>query len=200
MRRPSLRRILILALVLWLAAGARAEAGFKEGVAAYKKGDYAAAFKEFRPLAEQGNASAQYNLGVMYANGLGVPKDDREAVKWFRKSTEQGYARAQYNLGVMYDEGRGVPQDDKEAAKWYRKAAERGLARAQNNLGVMYVKGRGVPQDYVFAHKWFNIAGANGAERAAAARDRIAEKMTPEQIEEATSRARAWMKRHGKNR
>ena len=80
-------------------------------MAAYESKDYATALKLWRPLAEQGDAQAQYNLGIMYDNGQGVPQDDAEAVKWYRKAAEQGIAKAQYNLGVMYANGRGVPQD-----------------------------------------------------------------------------------------
>ena len=89
---------------------------------------------------------AQFNLGIMYANGEGVLKDDAEAVKWYRLAAEQGHANAQYNLGVMYDNGIGVLKDDAEAVKWYRLAAEQGYANAQHNLGAMYADGRGVPQ------------------------------------------------------
>ena len=96
------------------------------------------------PAAEQGLATAQYNLGVMYGTGEGVPQDDAEAIRWYRLAAEQGLATAQYNLGVMYDDGLGVPQDDAEAIRWYRLAAEQGLATAQYNLGVMYSTGRGV--------------------------------------------------------
>jgi len=76
-----------------------------------------------RKAAEQGNADAQSNLGVMYANGKGVAQDDQEAVKWYRKAAEQGYARAQFNLGHMYDQGMGVTQDYIEAHKWVNLAA-----------------------------------------------------------------------------
>src|SRR3989337_2079662 len=71
-----------------------------DGVAAYKKGDFATAIKKFRKLAEQGGAEAQNNLGAMYHEGEGVPQDYKEAVKWFRKAAEQGNAPAQSNLGV----------------------------------------------------------------------------------------------------
>ncbi len=114
-----------------------------DGVAAYQRGDYAAALRLWQPLAEQGDADAQYNLGVMYDNGRGVRQDDGEAVKWYRKAAEQGVADAQHNLGHAYANGRGVPQDHGEAVKWYRKAAEQGNAMAQVNLGVMYAKGEG---------------------------------------------------------
>ncbi len=88
-----------------------------------------------RARAEAGDAEAQYDLGVMYANGLGVPEDDAEAVRWFRLAADQGLANAQYNLGVMYASGEGVPQDYAEAVRWYRLAAEQGDAGAQSFLG-----------------------------------------------------------------
>ena len=64
--------------------------GFDEGVAAYDRGDYATALKEYRPLAEQGHAAAQYNLGLMYANGKGVPQDYVQAHMWFNLAAAQG--------------------------------------------------------------------------------------------------------------
>ena len=101
--------------------------------------------------AKSGDANAQLLLGVSYAEGHGVPKDDAEAVKWFRKAADQGFAEAQHILGMMYAKGRGVPEDDAEAVKWYRKAADQGHARAQYMLGNMYANGEGVPQDDVMA-------------------------------------------------
>ncbi len=120
-----------LALIAALYAGftlgltAPAWAGFDEGVAAYNRGDYATAVREWRPLAEQGYAKAQYNLGVTYRKGRGVPQDYAEAMKWFRKAAEHGNTGAQGKLGIMYAKGQGVPQDYAEAMKWYRKAVER---------------------------------------------------------------------------
>ena len=86
-------------------------ADFDMGVAAYECGDFATALREWMPLAKQGNAVAQNNLGVMYDNGLGVPQDDKTAVKWFRLAAKQRFADAQNNLGFMYRIGQGVPQD-----------------------------------------------------------------------------------------
>ncbi len=121
-----------LALIAALCAGftlgltaCTGEVDFNAGVAAYKRGDYATALRELRPLAEQGNANAQYNLGFMYINGLGVPLDYAEAAKWFRKAAEQGYAGAQYNLGLMYGNGEGVPLDYAKAHMWFNLAASR---------------------------------------------------------------------------
>ncbi len=80
--------------------------------------------KDLKVLAEKGDAQAQYNLGVMYERGDGVPRDFKKAVKWFRKAAEQEFADAQYNLGVMYGAGKGVPKDFKEALKWHQKAPD----------------------------------------------------------------------------
>ena len=82
--------------------------------------------EQLRKAAEQGDADAQFNLGLMYDIGKGVPQDYQEAVKWYRMAAEQGYADAQYFLGLSYATGEGVPENDAEAVKWYRKAAEQG--------------------------------------------------------------------------
>ena len=83
---------------------------FQDAEDAYNRKDYKTAYKLLLPLAEQGDAAAQYNLGLMYYTGQGVPQDYKEAVKWYRLSAEQGYAEGQYNLGVIYHEGQGVGQ------------------------------------------------------------------------------------------
>ena len=119
-------------------------------------------FDEMKALADQGEAAAQYNLGVMYADGDGVPENGAEAVKWFRKAAAQGDADAQYNLGVMYADGDGVPENDSEAAKWYRKAADQGDADAQHNLALMYDTGDGVPKNDAEAFKWYRKAADQG--------------------------------------
>jgi TPR repeat protein len=97
----------------------------EDGLAAFERGDYATALHLLKPLAEQGYASAQANLGNMYANGRGVPQDDAEAVKWYSKAAEQGVAQAQFNLGVMYARGEGVPRDYVLAYMWFTLAAAR---------------------------------------------------------------------------
>ena len=186
-------RLLKLLLVLLVCAAGPAVAGpLEDGVAAYDKGDYAAALRLWRPIAEQGDASAQYNLGVMYATGQGVTQDYATAVSWYRKAAEQGDDRAQHNLGFMYANGQGVPQDYAAAVSWYRKAAEQGNARAQFNLGGMYRNGQGVTQDYVQAHMWLNLAAAKGDADAIKNRDIVTAKMTPAQISEAQKLARGW--------
>ena len=96
----------LLFLIIALAAPVAAQ-DFDAGLEAIERGDYAAALREFRPLAGQGDASAQYNLGVMYFVGQGVPQDYTDATKWIRKASEQGFAEAQLKLGRMYAFGLG---------------------------------------------------------------------------------------------
>jgi TPR repeat protein len=112
--------------------------------------------------AAQGNVDAQANLGWMYDNGDGVPKDTEEALKWFRKAADRGNVVAQRNLGVMYFNGDGVAKDNAEALKWYRRAAEQGNANAESDLGFMYVNGDGVPKDSAEAAKWLRKAADQG--------------------------------------
>ena len=101
-------------------------ADFQKGVAAYDSGDYATALREWRPLAEDGRADAQFNLGQMYRRGKGVPQDYKTAVKWLRLAAKQGNASAQTNLGVMYATGQGVIQDNVYAHMWGNIAASNG--------------------------------------------------------------------------
>jgi TPR repeat protein len=169
---------------------------FEDAAAAYERGDYETAYRLIKLLAEQGDASAQNNLGLMYANGEGVPQDYAEAVKWYRLAAEQGNAVAQNNLGLRYYKGEGVLQDYTEAMKWLRLAAEQGDARAQSNLGVMYYNGEGVPQDYVQAYMWFSLAVSRGNEYTVKNRDLAASKMTPSQFEEAQRLAWEWLEAH----
>jgi TPR repeat protein len=130
--------------------------------AAYERADYAEAVRWYRLAADQGDAWAQYNLGLMYANGRGVPQNDAEAIRWYRLAADQGYAWAQFNLGNKYAKGQGVPQNDAEAARWYRLAADQGYADAQSDLGNMYANGEGVPQNDVEAVRWFRLAADQG--------------------------------------
>ncbi len=209
-------------LILFLTATVTAAGPLEDGMTAYERGDYTTAILLIRPLADQGFHLAQFIVGDMYSNGLGVAQDDAEAakwyrkaadksdnstdfalvvkyvmahgarweiaaVKWYRKAAEQGRAWAQYRLGLIYEIGQqGVPQDYSEAVKWYRKAADQGHAVAQSRLGLLYEKGQGVVPNFVLAHMWYNLANSRGN------RDKIARRMTPQQIAHAQSLAAKW--------
>ena len=116
-------RVAIIFLSLCLPALADLLAGDR----AYLSGDYATAFKEFLPLAKQGNAHAQLYVGAMYRAGQGIPQDYNEAMRLLRLAADQGQSFGQYTVGFLFSEGQGVPQSYEEAAKWYRLAAVQGF-------------------------------------------------------------------------
>ena len=188
----------LLFTLLFLTIGTAWGGAREDGFAAYERNDYATAIKLWRPLADKGDVRAQFNLGDMYNKGQGVIQDYKEAVKWWRLAAEQGDALAQLNLGYMHRRGRGVAQDDKEAVRLYRLVAEQGYAPAQYFIGGMYEGGHGVTQDYTRAHMWYNLASAAGDANGTKNRDRIAKKMTHQQIEKAQEMAKACQARNFK--
>ena len=112
--------------------------------------------------AEQGDASAQYDLGYMYLYGDGAPKRSEEALKWYRKAADQGHAKAQDSLGDIYCEGKMGWKNYTEGLKWYRKAADQGNASAQLSIGRIYAYGKGVPKNYAEGLKWLRKAADQG--------------------------------------
>lgn len=168
-----------------------------EGVAAYRDKEYEKAAKLWTPLAEKGDAEAQYFLGTLFAEGKGVAQNDTTAFAWFERSANQGKAEAQYNVGASYAAGTGVVKSYEQAARWFRRAADQGMAFAQINLGLLYAAGNGVPQDNIEAFKWLDLAfrrlppGASAMDVAHAMED-VGAKMTREQIDEAKLRERQW--------
>jgi len=125
------------ALALVFASSQVLAQNLNAGLEAYNAGNYEAALEEWRPLAEQGDAAAQFNLGLMYREGLDVPQDYALAVKWYRLSAEQGYAGAQNKLGYAYDKGQGVPQDYLTAHMWYNLASSNGSTKGGKNRDIV---------------------------------------------------------------
>ncbi len=120
----ALRGVFVLVLALVLPAHVLA-ANFQAGWKAYQRGYYATAWEEWRPLAEQGDATAQYYLGVMYQNGEGVTQNYAVATLRYFQAAEQGLASAQKNLGVMYARGDGIAQNYVFAHMWLSLAVAR---------------------------------------------------------------------------
>lgn len=149
----------------------------------------------YQKAANQGHAVAQTCLSSMFSEGRGVAKNDQEAAYWFRKAADQGHPKAQFNLGLMYELGSGVIKNDKLAAYWYQAAAEQGFTMAQWCLGSIYAN---VFNDSIEAHKWFNIAYAQGETDAIESRERVEQRMTPQQLSEAERRAETWIANYDK--
>ncbi len=211
-----------LAMALLLGNTAMAQT-FEQALDAYERKDYKTAFAGFmrlaqgeaaaapepeaakedqqqrvakyRKAAEQGDAAAQFIMGLVYFDGRGVAQDDRQAETWYRKSAEQGYASAQVNLGLMYFFGRGVSKDDQQAVAWLRKAADKGNAYGQYGLGLVYMVGRGVPKNTELAYFWFVLASGQGHREALAKRNQLEASLTPPQRAKAKAYAKDWKPR-----
>jgi uncharacterized protein len=125
-----LTRVLAGLIVAFMSSGVAVAGPFEDGFAAYKRGDYTTALTLWRPLAEQGLAAAQFNLGFIYDKGHGVPQDYTEAAKWYRLAADQGDVFSQTRLGFMYEAGRGVLQDPVQAYMWLSLVAFQGDAVA----------------------------------------------------------------------
>ncbi len=138
LRRTLTPVVFTLCLLVWPAL---VQADFQTGMDAYNQGDYATAFKEWQPLAEQGEADAQVNLGLLYDFGKGVPQDYGQARDWYLKAAEQGHALAQANLGVMYwMMGPGVLQDYVQAHMWANLAAAQSQEQAPTLRDILAKK------------------------------------------------------------
>ena len=131
-----------------------------------KANRFRTAAEQYHRAADQNYAAAQLALGMLYADGEGVAKDDQQAVAWFRKAANQGYAPAQDRLGFIYQSGEGVSKDVQQAVAWFRKAADQGYAFAQYRLGAMYANGEGVAKDDQQAVVWFRKAAEQGNKEA----------------------------------
>ena len=133
-----MRRFLFAVFLVVAYATVATADSIEEAEFVYDRGDYTQAARLFRPLAEQGIASAQLNLGMMYAKGQGVQQDYQAALKWYRRAAEQGNASAQNNLGLMYEKGRGARQDFIRAYMWDSLAA----AALSSDVGQASMKHR----------------------------------------------------------
>ena len=112
----------------------------------------------FKQAADSGLMGAQYQLAVMYTEGLGGPTNYEEAIRLYKAVSKYQQPDAWYELGKLYLRGRGITKDEITANEFLKKAAEFGHPLAQNNLGVSYQQGRGIEQDWLQAYKWFRIA------------------------------------------
>ena len=172
-------KAVIVAFALALSAPVVAE-DFDAGIEAGQRGDYAVALREFRPLATEGDAKAQFYLGYMYGKGQGVAQDYGEAAKWYRKAAEQGFAKAQLFLGFMYAEGQGVPQDYVPAHMWFNLAALQGYVDATKYRG--WVANKMTPEQIAEAQKlareWPNKSSSETIENAAAGAPRDTDAVT----------------------
>ena len=187
---PWLQRFAVSVFAVLICASLSSAAGLKSAKRAYDQKDYANAFNEFRPMAEQGNTEAQFYVGKMYMMGQGVLKDEDEAIKWFRVSADKGNADAQFFLGSYYL----LPHRDiAEGAKWLRLSADQGQQDAQLLLGKSYLQGdKDLPRDAVQADMWLRLAAKNNLEFYQTQLLAAEGEMTPAEIAQGKELAAAW--------
>lgn len=184
-----------------IAASGDADAQFMLGLM-YANGQGVAqnfyeAAKMYRLAGTQGHIGAQVNLGSMYDECLGNgPCNSEQAANWYRRAADQGDAVAQYNLGVMYGIGRGVAENEWSARVLFRNAAESGYAPAQYNLAVSYERGLGGPADLVVAYAWYDVAEQRGYVDGKGARERMAARLTAEELARAQAMSRSITESH----
>jgi TPR repeat protein len=140
--------------IKWLSA----TMDFNAAGVAYENSEFKKALRLLENAAKLGHARAQFNLAVMYENGIGVLANPQKAFEWYGRAAAQGNVDAQFNLGVAYTLGEVVTKNYDKALDWYHKAAAQGQSDAQNNLGVMYDNGVGVAQNAKLAERWFCFA------------------------------------------
>ncbi|MGD2081513.1 MAG: SPOR domain-containing protein [Chromatiales bacterium] len=150
------------ALVLLALTAAAGADPLTEGLGAYQLGDYEKAYDLWRPLAEQGNVRARFQLGILFGEGQGVAQNPVKAAFWFRQAAQGGYAPAQHRLALMYYQGLGVPRDLSQAIGWWRLAAGQGNPDALFNLGGLNHLGQGIPQDLDRAEQLYAAAARRG--------------------------------------
>jgi TPR repeat protein len=155
-------RTFLLCAGLIAGLGLPAWAGFETGLAAFGKGDYETAYREWRPLARRGEPAAQFRLAALFLDGLGVDRDEAKAAGLLQKAAEAGHTEAQLQLALLYGTGRGVPQDYEAAAAWYRRVADKGDPRGQAKLGYMVQMGHGMAKNTAEALRLYRKAAAQG--------------------------------------
>jgi len=155
----------LLLVALFISTGAQLHAqqeNFEAGLAAKDRGHYATAIRAWRPLAEQGIAEAQNNLGHMYEEGLGVSQDYAEAMRWYRLAANSELPQAQYNIGLLYYFGYGVSQNAREALRWFRLAAAQELADSEYMIGRIFHQTEGFEPDFQEARRFYLMAARKG--------------------------------------
>jgi TPR repeat protein len=189
--RNHLGALLVVAAFAWTQSVPAQD--FQAGREAVSRGDFATALAQWQPLAEAGDATAQYNLGMLHARGEGVPQDYEIAAKWFKRAAEQGQRDAQATIGGMYARGLGIEQDYEQAAEWLLLAAKQHHAPSQFEMGILHAKGQGVLRDDSAAYFWIELAARQNYQPAIEAKQAMRKFMPPVQIELVEKRVDDWL-------
>lgn len=186
------RSVTLAAFISMVTTSQLALADGVAGLKAYEAGDYATALKEFLPLAQAGQASAQAAIGQMYLDGHGVPKDPAQAAIWLEKAAAGGNSRARAQIGALYATGTGVTQDEMKASYWLLKAANQNVRQSQRFMAFRFYTGLGVPKDLAQSFLYAALSGKQGDPEGQALFNQLASEMTPEEKVRAQALLQAW--------
>ena len=153
---------MVIVVLAFSVAGHAWADDFSDGATFFRNGQYEQAFDAYMRMAAVGHAGAQNNVGNMYAEGLGVKRDEKKALIWFRKSADQDFVLAQRNMGRMFHDGRGTKRNEAAALVWFKKAGAQGDPLSQFMVGRLTAAGDGVKRDYTQARYWFTQAADRG--------------------------------------
>lgn len=192
LKRNRLKLLSICAATALVYSTTAVRADYEAGVDAAFAGDFDTAFKEFSQAAETGLDLAQYNLGILYFTGQGVPQDLAAAFKWTEAAALQGHLLAQFNLATLYYDGQGIERDRDAAVAWFSRAGKAGHPEAAFVLAKMYQDGEHVRADPVLAHAWASIAASNAHADAETLRKTLERRMNPDQLSQARRQFASW--------
>jgi S1-C subfamily serine protease len=150
--------LILLIAIAWPTAG---RADYDSGLVAFNEGDYQAAFREWEPLAQDGDVDAQFALGYLYEYGEGVTQSYRQAAYWYGKAADAGDVDAAVAMGYLYESGLGVKQNFRRAVEYYGMASDQGDAYAMYYLARMVAEGRGTERDLVHAYTLFGVVAGS---------------------------------------
>lgn len=188
----TLRSAALAALAIITLTTPSALADGVAGLQAYEAGDYATALKEFLPLAEAGQPSAQAAIGQMYLDGHGVPQDPAQAAIWLEKAAGGGNARARAQIGALYATGTGVTQDEMKASYWLLKAANQNVRQSQRFMALRFYAGQGVPKDLAQSFLYAALCARQGDQDGQALLNQLATEMTPDEKARAQALLQGW--------
>ncbi len=161
---------------------------YRRARSAYEAGNYAKAFQIFEHLSNMGDSHAQYDLSLMYLQGIGTQKNIEQGWIWMNRAADAGNIQAMLELGVRYQKSGSLENAEQMAFRWFQKAAEAGSAAGQYNLAHLYEDGNQTPVNLVEAYVWMSLSNRSGNPVAQSEASAIKAKLTPAELERAEER------------
>jgi len=178
----SALRVPIFFLVAFLIIGC---SDYRKARSAYEAGDYAKALQIFEQLSQAGDSQAQYDLSLMYLQGIGANKNLEKGWTWMNRAADGGNVQAMLELAVRYQKSASLENAEQMAFLWFQRAAMAGSAAGQYNLAHLYEDGNQTPVDLVQAFVWMTLSNKSGNPMAATEAKQLKSKLSPAELEKA---------------